>query len=482
VAAGVLLRVAAYVADRSLWLDEAYLAATILRPFGRLFDPAAYGQIAPPGFLLLEHAAVGVFGPGELALRLPSLLAGIASLFLMRRVAYRLFPESTARLALFLFAFADPLVYFASELKPYALDVAIALFLLDRGLDALAQRPRSLPILAVAGAASVWFSYPSVFVLAALGATLAAGPVTGRARPLAAAATVAVWAASFAVLWRTSLRASAAQPWLLKYWAGAFPTLPPRSWNDLAWAPRALAAFLLDPGGVPIRGAGIFAGLVGLWYLARERPRVLALLGGPFLATLAAAALRRYPFYGRLVLFLVPFLLLILAYGADRVRAATARTARAAGVLLVALLAVPPAAICAYRLVRPRTREETKPVLAYLGAHCRPGDRLYLYEYAAPAFDYYARRYGLDPGDAARGTWEWDPRAAEADAERLAGGPRTWVLFSHTLLPTGGDVEDLFVPMLDARGRRLDAFRAPGAAVYLYDFRPREAPPERKEN
>ena len=484
VAAGALVRVAQYFANRSLWLDEAYLAATILRPFRALFERAAYDQIVPPGFLLLERAATAVFGGSEFALRLVPLLAGVGALFVFRRIARRLLPPEAALVALALFAFNDHLVYFSSEVKPYSLDVAVAVLLVDQALKSAddLRSFRRLAALALLGAVVVWFSHPSVFVLAsvALGFAILA-PRRGLDR-LRLAGVLAVWTASAAALWVVALRGVGREAWLLDYWSEAFLPFPPRSLSDVVWIPRVLSAFLLDPGGIPIRGAGIFAGLVGVWYLARERPRVLALIAAPFVFTLAASALDRYPFNGRLVLFLAPFLLLLLGDGAGRVRKGTAASLRAAGVILVALLVVPPAAICGYRLLHPRTREEMKPALEYLASHRRPGDRLYLYKYAVPAFDYYARRYSLDPRDVVRGEWYWTPASVRAEVDRLRGSGRTWILLSHTISPEGDDDEEVLLPVLDQAGKRLAAFRATGAAVYLYDFRGKDAPPERKEN
>ena len=137
-AAGALLRVAQYLSNRSLWLDEAYIAPTILkRSFAGLLWPPDYGQIVPVGFLALVRAAVALFGASEYALRLVPLLCGLAALFLFRRVAGRLLPAPAVPIAAALFSFSGPLIGFSSELKQYSSDVLAALFLLDRALDAI---------------------------------------------------------------------------------------------------------------------------------------------------------------------------------------------------------------------------------------------------------------------------------------------------------------------------------------------------------
>src|SRR5437870_13922111 len=56
---GVALRLAQYLANRSLWLDESYLAFNIVqRSFSQLFGPLDYHKVEPIGFLLIEKVAV----------------------------------------------------------------------------------------------------------------------------------------------------------------------------------------------------------------------------------------------------------------------------------------------------------------------------------------------------------------------------------------------------------------------------------------
>ena len=89
VAAGVVLRARQYFADRSLWLDEAYLALNIIGHGPRdLLGVLDYNQGAPPGFMLVE-GTLSAISRDELWLRLPAFAAGIATLCLIVPVARR---------------------------------------------------------------------------------------------------------------------------------------------------------------------------------------------------------------------------------------------------------------------------------------------------------------------------------------------------------------------------------------------------------
>ncbi|HEY0036175.1 MAG TPA: hypothetical protein VGB66_05770, partial [Longimicrobium sp.] len=104
---GVLLRLAQYAVNRSLWLDEGLLVSNFLdRSWAGLLEPFHRGQTSPLGFLALEKLAVAALGRSEYALRLFPLLAGLATLALLPRVARRFTTRAAWPLAIALVALA----------------------------------------------------------------------------------------------------------------------------------------------------------------------------------------------------------------------------------------------------------------------------------------------------------------------------------------------------------------------------------------
>jgi len=146
---------------------------------------------------------VTAFGEGERALRLVPLLAGLGSLWLFPLVAGRWLSPLESLLALALFALAQPLVYYAAEVKQYSTDVFAALALLWAAGRALDARPHPLWTLVTAGVLGVWLSHAAIFVAAGVGLTLViCAWVRGdRRRAALLAAVAAAWAASFLVLY-----------------------------------------------------------------------------------------------------------------------------------------------------------------------------------------------------------------------------------------------------------------------------------------
>jgi hypothetical protein len=148
---------------------------------------------------------------------------------------------------------------------------------------------------------------------------------------------------------------------MLVFWGFAFPPWPPASLHDAAWpALRVLYLFLnpldfhapLGPRLSPWPAVALAAfGAVSLW---RRDRRSLGLLAAPGLFALGAAYLRLYPFHGRLALYLVPALLLVIAEGVARVTSSRRNRAARAAVLAAVLLV--PTLQAVDRLFEPHAR------------------------------------------------------------------------------------------------------------------------------
>jgi hypothetical protein len=140
-----------------------------------------------------------------------------------------------------------------------------------------------------------------------------------------------------------------------------------------------------------------------------------------------------------------------------------------------------PVLSASYHLIRPRTREEIRPVIQHVGEHYQDGDMLYLYYASQPAFRYYSESYGFDESDYIVGVSSrdnWQNYIKELDEFR--GHERVWILFSHVCNWQGVDEERFFLYHLDSIGTRLDSFGGAGAAVYLYDLGDEASNPARE--
>lgn len=470
VCVGLAPRAAALFAGRSLWIDEAMLALNLVARSPReLLAPLDWNQGAPVGFLLAVKGAISVFGASEWALRLVPFLASCAGLVGFAWVARRLLPTGAAALALALFALSPHAVSYAGECKQYASDAAIAIGLFALALGLLEGKGGTRWLaLALAGAAAVWCSHPAAFVLGGIGTALVLRALAARdrARAVAAALIIGCWLVSFAACYWFCLRHLGGNDYLTGFWADHF--LPLGSGTPM-WLVDHLIALFAVPGGfggpaVPLGGFAAVLALVGLREFARDRWPVAVALALPVAFVVLASALHKYPFGGRLLLFLVPAAVLLVARGAWALfEAARPKNAFAAGVVL-ALLVGASAWQTLDTVRKPPRQEELNAVLTRVRTEVRPGDRVYVYYGAVPAFSFYTRDRAL-PVPVTLGTeHRGDPAGYRAEVGPLRG--RVWVIVSH---PHAHE-ETALRTMLDARGRCVREVKQPGAAAWLYEL------------
>jgi hypothetical protein len=130
------------VVERGLWLDEAISARQAHLPFAEMLTDLRFGDVHPPGHHSVLWAVVRLLGDGELALRAPSIAAGVAViplLYLTGRLAY----DRRAGLAAAAFGTVAPLmVWYSHEARAYALFMFLALAAVYAQLVVL-KRPRT---------------------------------------------------------------------------------------------------------------------------------------------------------------------------------------------------------------------------------------------------------------------------------------------------------------------------------------------------
>lgn len=362
---GATLRVWVYLQGRPYWMDEGSLLGNLV---GGVFDfaaPLRSDQLAPPAFLIAERFVVHVLGESPYATRLIPMACGIASLFLFRDLARRLLPPTAAIVAMFLFAFGDDLVYYSNELKPYATDLAVGLLATLTSLKELRDPPnarRRLGLAALA-ASSPWLSFASVFVVAGCGLVLVLDRLrAGRAREASVYLGIAAgWAASVLAAHHMSSRMLGPATTMYVFWDFAFLPFPPTSVERLQKAAGILLETFvtplnLTPAVLPYAFAlfALATTVVGAVRIGGRDPWSLAVLLVPMALAIGASAARRYPFHGRIILWLAPALFLMIAQGLVEIRA---RRGRALFLAALAFLLAYPTFDTLYEAVPPHMRE-----------------------------------------------------------------------------------------------------------------------------
>jgi hypothetical protein len=316
---GAILRLRQYLSNRSLWADEASLAYNVAnRTFLGLTQPLDFQQGAPFGFLFIEKAFLVTLGNVDQVMRLFPLFAGIASLYLLYRIAKA--HITGGLLAGLLFAASWYPIYYSSELKQYSSDIMTGLLLIFLATRCLRKSASSgdFFILGAAGALVIWISHPSAFVLAGIGlAMFAALLARQRHIPFAWLAGLGLlWITSFGIEYHVSLKHLISNDYLQDYWRKNFMPLPP--WSDVGWLMKTYHSMLvmtlntIEP--VLVYAIPILVMIGGISLLFRDRILAIIILA-PFVLAMIASALQRYPLKDRFMLFLVPLVLMLIAEG-----------------------------------------------------------------------------------------------------------------------------------------------------------------------
>jgi hypothetical protein len=514
VAVGITMRVLEYASNRSLTLDESFLALNLLRRGPRgLVRALDWNSGAPFGFLELEKGFIVAFGGGEYVLRALPFVASIIALLLFARLALDVLSPATAFLSIAVFCGFEQVNLYAGITKQYSGDIAVALAIYLMTLHVLAHgyRTRNLIALGALGIIAPVVSHPAVFVLAASGLTLLFSAVAKRDRRgrIAILIVLGTWFATSAGLYANYGEASSR---LRQSLAGRSYLGSGDSILDALGSVRVIAGvgssynvvWRIDIGDVIASFAGLFL-LLGIARLASRRGWVGFLLVSPAVFAAAASTMHVYPLLPRTLLFTAPTLAIGLAEGfaagATLLRAPPFRWTAAllAGIIF---------AFSSFGAIRSavhavESNDGMRRAMNTLATTQRPTDTVYLSYPAQYPFAYYmecdcaerivrnAIRAGLWPVRAVPGhTDQWAP-ALHPNSERfliarftgydlstyltqlrsLRGRGRVWIVLTYLHSQDRKRV----VSYLDTLGTRVHVYGSGGDTesvdTYLYDMR-----------
>lgn len=434
IAAGAGVRLYAYWQRPSMWIDEAMLGVNILyRSPAELLAPLDFEQIAPILFLLAEKAVTEVFGSGEWALRALPMLSGVATVALFPLLLRTALEKRVLISALALLAFSPLLVRYGNEVKPYAVDVLLAVIILGWTLRIDSHRPAfRMLTLAALGMVSIALSIPSIFSLATVALYVAYQGVRARAwRSVTGITLVAgVWAAEFVVLDRYLYHADpATNAYLERFWRGGF--LFARS--DLGFAEKlnlTSQQFLQpllgrsDLVSIPVAALMLAVLVAGSIHLIRHRPQIGFLVLAPVALVLIAFAFRQYVVTGRMILFLAPSLALIAGQGLGMLAGMVSRRRQEVvwAALTLTLVMHQLVVLSKGTLSRDPTRTGvTRASIKLVLQHAKAEEPLYIFARTIPIWLYYTTNW--ERVDSARVNWWLE--AAAAIGPNSGNGPPT---------------------------------------------------------
>src|SRR3990167_7350537 len=123
--AGLILRI--YKINQSLWLDEA-INVTFVKNLNlkSLITEYSIGDFHPPLYHILMRGWILLFGTSEFSIRLPSVIFGLATVYVVYLIGRKLFEEKTALIAATLIATSPLHIYYSQEARMYMMAAFLA--------------------------------------------------------------------------------------------------------------------------------------------------------------------------------------------------------------------------------------------------------------------------------------------------------------------------------------------------------------------
>jgi uncharacterized membrane protein len=465
---------------QSLWVDEVITWKGANLPLGDLLSLRSYYAMAHSLYFAMMHGVVSLFGDGETALRLPSVLFGAASVPLLYLIGRDWFGHRVGLAAAFLLAISPLHLYYSQEARPYAAVVCFALasmVCLNRVLEG--RRWFGWQVGFAVSFAAMLFCHPialafvSTIVLQVVLAQerLTLAPVRGVLIG-AGVATVALLLVLVALPpirpVAVESRGLAALPYTVWAFSVGYSLGPSvRALHTTEPMRVALQHAPLIAGVLLLTGGLVLLGVMGVWRQSRVRLAILLVwLAGPIGFVLIGAQVTGHAYNVRYVIPAFPAFLLLLACGIESIRWDKARA-----VAWTAVLAVCTVSLLNYFTSPNYAKDDYRSAVGILAARARPGEMVLVNEaYTQIMLDYYdpgpVRVVGFPLPQTGR---DWE--RAKSDLDRLTEGrTRWWLLLGRpgpnrlgTRIP--GYVDHRFERGADLSwsGTRLLLYRSPGS-------------------
>ena len=435
---GVLLRLIHYGLGRMLWVDEAMLTINLMgRSGAELIAPLDFRQVAPTGWVLMQDGFVDLFKSYAYGGRLPSLFAGLLSLWLFYRIACELFSKPAAFVAVFAFAFGYGAVYYSAEIKPYAFDLLLWTIIASVALRIVSTGKATNGDLATLGASFIFgsaFTMAAPAIIGGMGGLVIVYFLMKRdlraAGILSAAALVA--GLIFLILSLSIYKAQVDGAGLNQggtgnYFNRLFAPFPPLRMKDVAWYPYIVEDTVKVLFGDKSSYALVFLAVCGLLIALKQRLWIAGVLIGPVIVALVLSMLKLYPMMARLMLYMVPIIILLATFAID----ALLRQAKAAtpGIVAGALIFMNIGTVSYYvqeKTFSPAMSDrDISAELATIGETADSEDVVLITRWSLPNFLLYRHEYGLEEQP-----WIIVESALCVDEAmlRAAGAERVWLI------------------------------------------------------
>jgi hypothetical protein len=411
---GFLLRIAVWLQQRSIFLDEANLLRNYAeRDYSGLFKDLDYQQYAPPLFSVAMKTMIQLFGNHELGAKLFPLFCGSAMLWYFYRLSYQILSPKAVFAALFFVAFGNIFIDYSTEAKQYATDgfVSIGLLYLSTYFKTFPFDKKQFLFWTFIGCVSIWFSMPSVFILTGIGFYFLINHLNFNNQPFHfiqilkqnifnkplwnVLFMISSWLMSFLLYFFLLLKNNAQSDYLQTFHQQYFLAFFPTNIAQLKLLNTQIVGIFSNMLGCTLIAntltiIGLSTGIYQLWKTQRDWFIKLVI---PIIAVLTASATHFYSLIPRLTLFFLPILILIVFIGYDFIFTKINKMVQI--IFIIAFIATGYEYQCLSSFYKPFVNDtvDLKNGLDYLSAEQVQGESFFVPFNAAPVIKYYTEIY-----------------------------------------------------------------------------------------
>jgi hypothetical protein len=316
VSIGLLFSIIQLLNNRSLWLDEAMLAISIIdRNSLGLLQPLDYFQVAPVLFLQLVKITGLIFNYSEIGLRIVPFIFFNISVYLIYKITKLKFNNSFYSLvAVSLFVFNPFMLYYSAEIKQYMADVFSILLMYYIYIN----EKRMFIKLSITGSILLFLSSIQPLILSSLGLILLIESVIYKKYTINKIIPVFLaWFVSFVIYYFAIVHNNPHKDEMLFFWTTVGGGFPEKNILSLGYYLFFFNKLFLHFSIYGILGVAlVFLSLWGIISLCLKKQfEFLILIILPITLHILLSSFNIYPFNGRLILYLVPLLILSILFG-----------------------------------------------------------------------------------------------------------------------------------------------------------------------
>jgi hypothetical protein len=475
-AAGVLLALVQYFFNRSLWLDEAMLAISIVTVNATdLLKPLKFDQVAPILFLQPEKLFSQLIPNSEMGLRLFPLISYLVALFAVSQIIRILFSNIYIQIVtLAFFVFNSALIYYSNEAKQYMTDVMVLSVVYYLILITYKIPRNKHLLLTVVGVFSIFLSNVSVIILFSAGIYWFIQEFR-KTKFLVFIWVFGSWGMAFGFYYFFFILGHPARAVMLDYWKGANAFLPlnpidPALYLFLFEKTQIILGVLSNSKSVILGmlfGILVFLGFLNT-IIKRKNKAFLMLFLLPLIIHLILSAFQFYPFDKRLILYMIPNFIIVLGYSVDLIAHFFSNYLSTIRLRIFTVVLACFIGFLFFHKEYPIEKEELKKSMDFLYENISQDDKIYVYYGASNAFEYYQlTNYLKFENELLIGTANKQNKPEYINEVSLTTGT-TWLLFSHDV----DNEEEYIVTQLQLKGyEELKSFHAKGSSTYLFNLK-----------